>query len=189
MLMNIYIYMYVYWCISSPWGRPKGLPSHHWVWIYFFWETLCWGELINHHFTCQEDLFRELILARKLVLGEQLSLGQTWFRRNIILGRIWLFSWGNFWRIIWEGTWSFAGNSYFRGSTSRSAWQAAFQIPFQSSHGFVFGTSRKLGVELQHIALRLKSNWGLFKWGEGFFFSSHQVDERLRLIETRCFFF
>lgn len=155
----------------------------------FFLETLCWGDLINYHFTSQEDLFRELILARKLVLGEQLVWGQTWFGRNIILGRIWHFFGGKFLEDYLRGKVIFCWEQFLQGQHFKVCLAGCLPDTVQTSHGFFFGTSRKLGVELRNIALRLESNWGLKQGRWSFLFSSHQIDERLRLIETRCFFF
>ena len=186
MLMNILMHIFT---LREAFASLASLVSAD-----FFWETLCWGELINYHFTCQEDLFRELILARKLVLGEQL----VWAKNDLGGTSFWA-EYDFFWEIfvglferesdLLQGTVT-SGAAFFGegGKFFKVCLAGCLPDTVQSSHGFLFWTSRKLGVELQHIALRLKSNWGLFKWGEFLFFLSSNWWKVEVDWNTVCFF-
>ena len=128
MLMNILMHIFT---LREAFASLASLVSAD-----FFWEALCWGELINYHFTCQEDLFRELILARKLVLGEQL----VWAKHDLSGTSFWaeydFLFFKNFGGLFEReshfsrGTVT-SGAALFLGVveiTSRSAWLVAFQI-------------------------------------------------------------
>lgn len=73
-------------------------------------------------------------------------------------------------------------------SSSRSAWQAAFQIPSKAPTGFCFGLPENSESNYNTSPYAL-NQIEVFSSEVNFFFSSHQIDERLRLIETRCVFF